>query len=82
MYVGKLKNYVDICEKDLKKHVKSANGKVDASLPFLNDTSRDAIVRPRHNGKQRKCLQIPHTSLSEDVIKKLIARGRHFYVHT
>lgn len=73
----RLMNHMDVDEKVFKKHVTSANGRVDASLPFLNDSSTDTVVRPRLNGKQRKCCQIPHSSISKDLIKKLIERGKH-----
>ena len=65
----KLLNHMDINEKAFKKHVVSANGRIDASLPFLNDLSTDTLVRPRQNGKQRKCCQIPHSSINKDLIK-------------
>ena len=71
-----MKVYVDFCEKDFKKHVRNSKGKVNASLSFLDDNSTDVVVRPRQNGKQRKCCQIPHSALSQNIIHKLIERGK------
>lgn len=55
--------------------VELVKGKTNASVPFLNDTSTDTIIKPSMNGKQRKCCQIPHSAISKDVLQKLIERG-------
>ena len=73
-----MKKHVVFNVKDLKKMVTNAGGNTTASLPFLNDTSRDTVLKPSTNGKQRKCFQIPHSSLSDTIVDKLINRGKNF----
>lgn len=69
--------HVCIDVKEFKKKVTKAKGKNRASLPFLNDTSTDNIVTPTINGKQKSCSQIPHSSISNDVLNRLINRGKN-----
>ena len=80
-------------EAKFKKAVKEAGGNIWASLPFLKDGCSDTVLKPSENGKQRKCITIPHKAISTDIIEKLVDRGKsailhstyvliHNYVHT
>jgi helix-turn-helix protein len=67
-----MRDHVLIDETHFKKVIAASNGKISASIPFLNDVSSDNIVKPQVNGKQRKCCQIPHSAISEPLLQKLI----------
>ena len=55
----------------LKEHIKKV-GKTNVSLDFLRDTSTDTSVRPRANGKKKKCVVIPHIpSLPKEILQRL-----------
>lgn len=75
-----MSKYVEFNIKELKKMVIDGNGKIGTSLPFLNVTSKESFVKPTVNEKQRKCYQIPHTSLSKATIQKLISRGKNLHI--
>ena len=66
---------VVIDERVFKKHIIEAKGRTGASVPFLNDTSSDNVIKPSINGKQRKCCQIAHSSFSPELLQRLIDRG-------
>ena len=63
-------------ETKFKKAVKEVGGNIWASLPFLKDGCNDTVLKPSENGKQRKCITIPHKAISTDVIRKLVDRGK------
>ena len=55
----------------LKEHIKKV-GKTNVSLDFLRDTSTDTSVRPRTNGKKKKCVVILHNpSTPEEILQRL-----------
>ena len=61
----------------LKQHIKKV-GQTNVPLDFLRDTSTDTIVRPRKNGKKKKCAMIPHNpSVPEEILQQLY-RGMAF----
>ena len=68
-----------IDETAFKKNVITAKGNTGASVPFLNDSSCESVIKPCTNGKQRKCCRIPHNSVSSDIVQKLITRGKFNY---
>ena len=48
----KMREEITIDEVSFKKMVELVKGKTNASVPFLNDTSTDTIIKPSMNGKQ------------------------------
>ena len=64
-------------ETKFKKAVKEVGGNIWASLPFLKDGCNDTVLKPSENGKQRKCITIPHKAISTDLIRKLVDRGTY-----
>ena len=63
--------YTSPNEELLKQHIKKV-GKTNIPLDFLQDTSRDAVVLPRKNGKKKKCVVIPHNpSVPEEILQEL-----------
>ena len=70
-----VKKYMDLDEKEFKKILSDVKGEPEMTLPFLNDVSNDCIVRTA-NSKQRRCVQIPHTAIRDDVLAKLKHIGK------
>lgn len=62
---------------DERNCIVQANGKTTASLSFLNDTSTDTAIKSRINGKQRKCWMIPHPSISQVIVRRMIDIGNN-----
>jgi hypothetical protein len=78
LYIGltKMSEYdVVVDEHVFKKHVIEAKGRTGASVPFLSDTSIEQVIKPNLNGKQRKCCQILQSSISPNLLQRLINRG-------
>ncbi|XP_019860089.1 PREDICTED: uncharacterized protein LOC109588352 isoform X8 [Amphimedon queenslandica] len=73
MYIclPKMREFVTVNESKLKKELTAVGGKTGASIPFLNDTAISCSVTTI-NGKQRKCCQIPHASISHGILKKFV----------
>jgi len=75
-----LKNHcVGLDEARFKREITDIGGNTKASLPFLRDGCIDKILKPSENGKQRKCVTIPHSAIADDVIIKLVERGKYKY---
>ena len=62
-------------EARFKKAIKEVGGNIRASLPFLRDGCNDTVLKPSENGKQKKCVTIPHNEIATDLMEKLIDRG-------
>ena len=77
IYLPMIRTYCStLDEAKFKKAVKEVGGNIRASLPFLKDGSNDTILKPSENGKQKKCITIPHSAVSRDLIGKLVDRGK------
>jgi len=57
----------------LKQHIRNV-GKTNVSLDFLRDTSVDTCVRPRTNGKKKKCVVILNV---KPPLRMLSSRSSH-----
>ena len=77
VYIPQLKAHTEgFKELEFKKAIAEVGGNVKASLPFLKDGCSDYILKPTENGKQKKCVTIPHTVLPAPLITKFCARGK------
>ena len=77
VYLPLLRTHVlNFDEDKFKKAVKEVGGNIKASLPFLMDESNDTILRPSENGKQKKCIAVPHHAISDHLISKFDELGK------
>jgi len=67
--------HVAFDEASFKKAVKEVGGNIKASLPFLKDACEETILKPSENGKQKKCITIPHSALPTALIDMFVKRG-------
>jgi len=77
-----LKNHcAGLDEAKFKRDITDVGGNTKASFQFLRDGCSDKVLKPSKNGKQRKCITIPHNAIADDMIKKLVDRGNYVEVH-
>ena len=71
-------------EAKFKRNIKEVGGNIKASLPFLRDGCSDRVLKPSENGKQRKCVTIPHSAMEQNIIEMFVQRGElkvHKLIH-
>ena len=73
VYLPGLRAHMEVCE-TVKAVVKEVGGSLRASLPFMHDDCTSAVFKPTE-GKQRRCITIPHTAIPAAILVRLNERG-------
>lgn len=75
IYLQGLRGYMEIPD-NIKEAIEEAGGNTRASLPFNRDDSTNDMFKPS-DGKQRRCVTIPHCAIPSNLLKRLIGKFTH-----